>query len=689
MGAVDLSVAPGSPVPSPEPTAGSAAAGMIEAAVGDHPEARRNFGYQPALDGLRGVAVSLVLVFHAGFSWMTGGYVGVSVFFTLSGYLITSLALHEWQRSGRVDVVAFYSRRVRRLLPASLICIAGVVVAAHLGAFDGITNVRRDMWAAVAQMYNWVALAGGEDYATQMARVAGQRAPLDHYWSLAIEEQFYWIWPLALLVVLRARPARRIGVVAALATAFTISTIIIAAVAGDGATYLATPARLPEILSGALLAVVLFHRRPGASVRSGRGAPALALAGLAVIGWAAITWPARSGPAYDGWLPAFSLASVAVIAGLQVPSPVRAALSWGPLVALGRISYGVYLFHWPVFTLVDERLIDTSRVVLFGVRLAVTITIAVVSFRVLEMPIRRGRGIGYGRGAAAWRRTFDVAGASCIAVAIVVASVPDRDGSYTYVADETVAAVAIPPVAPDAVLPPVSRRAVRVMVVGDSTAYALGSGMIQYAFDHPGQMQVSSAAAVGCGLNMTGELPDSQFRDACLEVNRGLVGSVERLRPDVVVAMVTMSDIEDRRWSDAEGLLAITDPRFADRLFDAYALLTAAFVGAGAGDVVWVMPPIPRFYAVGEGAWAVDPERFAAYRRVLDRLAAWSDRAAVADVPAWIDERGERPDTDDGLHWTLDGAIDVTEEFLGPLIREVAEAREATESPTAPSPSSG
>lgn len=618
------------------------------------------------------MAVALVLVFHAGFSWMTGGYVGVSVFFTLSGYLITSLALHEWARAGRLDVVAFYSRRVRRLLPASIVCLAAVAVAAFAGAFDGITHVRRDMWAALAQVYNWVMLAFGEDYATQMSRVAGQRAPLDHYWSLAIEEQFYWVWPLALMVVLRCRPGRRIVAVAGLATVFTISTVVIAVVAGDSATYLATPARLPEILSGALLAVVLFHR-PSTEMtgRLRRGAPLLACAGLAVIVWAAVSWPARSGPAYDGWLPAFSLASVAVIVGLQVSSPLRRALSWAPLAALGRISYGVYLFHWPVFTIVDERLIDTSRVILFTVRLVVTLVIAIVSYRLVEVPIRRPRRPAAAATSDSRIRTFDLAAASCITLALVVPTVPDRDGSYTYVADETVAAVAIPPITPDAVLPPVERRAVRTMVVGDSTAVALGSGMIQWAYDHPGEMQVSSAAAMGCGLNMTGELPDTGFRDACIEVNAALVGTVRRLRPDAVVAMVTMGDIEDRRWTDAEGVLAITDERFADRLFDAYALLTAAFVDAGAGEVIWVVPPIPQYYAVGENAWSVDPARFAAYRAVLDRLAEWSDHVTVADVLAWIDGADDRPDTDDGLHWSLDGAVQVTDEFLAPVIRDV------------------
>ena len=134
-----------------------------------------------------------------------GGYLGVSVFFTLSGYLITSLALGEHERTGRLDVGAFYGRRLRRLLPASLACLAGIVVLAAVGLFDGVDDLRRDLWGALAQVYNWVALAERADATPSSSPPAtGRLSPVDHYWSLAIEEQFYWVWPVVLVVVLRA-----------------------------------------------------------------------------------------------------------------------------------------------------------------------------------------------------------------------------------------------------------------------------------------------------------------------------------------------------------------------------------------------------------------------------------------------------------------------------------------------------
>ena len=173
-----------------------------------------------------------------------------------------------------------------------------------------------------------------------VATVGDPASPLDHYWSLAIEEQFYWVWPLALLAVLRLRARGRLVVVGALAATGTAAAFVIHEVWGPDAAYWATPARLGEILVGALVAVLL-HRRPVDGGGLPRASRWLAPAGLAVVVWAAVTWPAASGPAYSGWLPVFALASAALIAGLQVDSPLRRLLSVRPLVLAGVISFGV------------------------------------------------------------------------------------------------------------------------------------------------------------------------------------------------------------------------------------------------------------------------------------------------------------------------------------------------------------
>ncbi|MCU1366177.1 MAG: putative acyltransferase, partial [Ilumatobacteraceae bacterium] len=138
----------------------------------------------------------MVLLFHGGVSWMHGGYFGVSVFFTLSGFLITSLLVREFSAKQRIAPVAFYARRAKRLLPASTLCLAIVSIMASRDVWRGALHVRRDAFGALFQLANWVQLAGGGSYTDLQSKSAGLLSPLDHYWSLAIEEQFYWLWPL-------------------------------------------------------------------------------------------------------------------------------------------------------------------------------------------------------------------------------------------------------------------------------------------------------------------------------------------------------------------------------------------------------------------------------------------------------------------------------------------------------------
>jgi peptidoglycan/LPS O-acetylase OafA/YrhL len=619
---------------------------------------RSSFAYQPALDGVRAVAVVLVLLYHAGFGWMSGGYLGVSVFFTLSGFLITSLALVEHDRAGRFDAGAFYGRRVRRLLPASIVCLAGVIVAAGFHQFDGITELRRDLWAALAQVYNWTLLAHGDSYASEMARAAGQRAPLDHYWSLAIEEQFYWVWPLALIVVLRAGGRGRLALVGGTWAAFAAVALVIAVAAGGAAAYLATPARLPEILLGAVLAVAVHA---GLRVRAGGCLSAAAIVAVLVC---AVTWPASGGPAESGWLPLFAVASAVLIAGLQRRSPVRVALSLAPLVWLGRISYGVYLFHWPVYTLVDERRLPVDRWLLFLVRVGITLAIAAASYYAIELPVRSRR--------VHWRPVAAVAAGTCIVVAGVVVIVPDRDGTYTYLAAATRRAAAIVPFRPGEPTAPGSRP-VRVLVVGDSTAVATGEGLIQWAAEHPEAMQVTSRAAIGCGVNPVA-VPDDRYSDVCGEVARGHVPAVRTLRPDVIVAMVTFRDMEDRQWSEVEGLLSPSDRRFRQHLLDGYEWFVTMMQAAGAGTVLFVVPPTPDVPAIGRIAPMLDGERIEAYRRVVRALPlSFTDGIAVADMASWYAAQHDPPARTDGVHFSLDGAVEVAEAFLVPEILEAAD----------------
>lgn len=274
-----------------------------------------------------------------------------------------------------------------------------------------------------------------------------------------------------------------------------------------------------------------------------------------------------------------------------------------------------------------------------------------------------------------------VAAAACSIVAAVVAFVPDRDGNYTFVAPATRAAAAIPALADGDTLAPLTgdvaaqgmpaglSRPARVMIVGDSTAYATGEGMVQWAAEHRDVMRVTPFAAVGCGLNGTGLIPDDEFREVCDGVRRGIVEHVGNLQPDAVVAMVTFRDMEDRMWNPAEGVLTPTDVEFRQHLLDGYEVLTSQLLAAGATRVLWVIPPKADLPAVGTLAPMLEDDRIEAYRRVLRALPlSFPGQVVTIDLAGWLAAQPEPPERYDGLHWTLDAGVRVTEEFLVPEI---------------------
>jgi peptidoglycan/LPS O-acetylase OafA/YrhL len=341
-------------------------------------DVRHRLGYQPALDGVRGLAVALVVVFHLDTGVFTGGYLGVSVFFTLSGFLITTLLVERFRDTGDLGLGGFYVRRIKRLVPASAATLLAIAAITAGGGFLATDRSSGDVTAAALNVFNWREVASGRAYADLFAG----ESPVAHFWSLAIEEQFYFVWPLALLVLLRSRrigPARLLTVVSALFLASTIA----AQFGSSNVAYFASWTRAAEILAGAWLAVWLTRVDRIPTWWRHVAGPAI---GLIVL--LSLITPAATGWAYSGGLPIFSLLSVALIAGLQTPGATRTALSFGPLVGLGRISYGVYLVHWPVFVYVDEARMGVDGWNLTITRLGLTAMISLAMYAILERPIR-------------------------------------------------------------------------------------------------------------------------------------------------------------------------------------------------------------------------------------------------------------------------------------------------------------
>jgi peptidoglycan/LPS O-acetylase OafA/YrhL len=363
---------------------------------------------------VRALAVALVLAFHLQAPWVPGGYLGVSVFFTLSGFLITSLLLREHAEHGRIDVGGFYVRRLRRLVPASVLCLGAVSLLAMSGVLVERASLRSELNATVLQYANWSSLLSGRSYGALFEAPS----PVAHFWSLAIEEQFYALWPIA-MVALGAWAARRPDrprVQRALVGTFlvlAVSAPLTAALWSADAAYFASWARFAEITAGAALAAVLTTRRMPASAR------ALAPLCLAAIVALAVVSPAGRGWAYRGGLPAFALLSVGLIAGLQVEGPVRTALSWRPAVWVGKVSYGIYVFHWPVFAVLDHQRTGLDGVRLAEVRVGVSVALAALSFHFVERPVRSGLLVRH------TGRYLLAAGAAASLVLLVASSLPE------------------------------------------------------------------------------------------------------------------------------------------------------------------------------------------------------------------------------------------------------------------------
>jgi peptidoglycan/LPS O-acetylase OafA/YrhL len=702
--------------------AGEVAARTLPVVEGETTSGERShsvIAYQPALDGVRAVAVAAVLLFHGEIAGFGGGYLGVSVFFTLSGFLITSLLAAEIEKKGSVGLGAFYARRARRLLPASVLLVVLVMLASIVTDwFDAVADLRVQIIGSLLQVANWVFLASDGSYQELLQQAAGAASPLEHYWSLAIEEQFYWLWPVAFVGIwkLGGSARGRLWILGGITAAFVVAAPVTAAVWGSDAAYWASPARAAEILLGAFLALAI----------AGRSVPSrlwvLAPIALAVLAVCIVTFPTSGGPAYAGWLPAIGVASSALLLGLQVESPVRTALSAAPLVWLGKVSYGVYLFHWPIFVVLNSERVGIDGVLLFMLRIAVTLGVAQLSFMFFEQPIRRASRLGI-------RPTMTyAAGATAAVIVATVVVVPGSDSDYWSTSDEIAEAAALDaddtplvaepetasstntpvaststttaPAVPEtdaradpalnsttstttststttttSTVPPVPElaRPVRMIVAGDSTAEAYGTGVVAWAAASPEVAQAELNVERGCGFLRGGDyrLDGDWFevRNACTRwLENGLTDRVAEATPDVVMMVTTSFDVLDHRWDDGDGF-ATDSVEMRERLRTDFGVITDAVLAAGAGSVVWVEAPIPNPLWFSRGTAQEQPARHDILHEVMAELAAERPGDVyVVDLIEYFDDARITTDVDtrpDGVHVTPEAAQSIAENFLG------------------------
>ena len=380
--------------------------------------------YLPGLDGLRAVAVIAVILYHANKNWLSGGFLGVEVFFVISGYLITMLLINESQENGKINFRAFWMRRARRLLPALWTLLIGVTTYCALFERDTLGNLRGDVVAAFVYGFNWFQIWVGTSYFSAFGFV-----PLRHLWSLAVEEQFYLVWPVLIAVVLKVF-GRRPLLLGTLFFAASIAVSIYVAKTfepGANGSVLETPDHYIALFGHAVSKVDFLFL--GTLGRSGGLLIGSALAFwwkpsmfnndhptserfiVSVVGWVgvlglgAMLWTfhdvveggadgGTSGyaPLFQGGFLLVGLASIAIIAAAVHPHTLLATRVLGNpvLVYLGQRSYGLYLFHWPIFQFYRQFAGKGLNVIEFVSLFALALIATEVSYRFIEMPVRSG-----------------------------------------------------------------------------------------------------------------------------------------------------------------------------------------------------------------------------------------------------------------------------------------------------------
>ena len=651
---------------------------------------KAGLAYNPALDGVRGLAIVAVLLFHGGFASARGGYLGVSTFFTLSGFLIASLLLDEHRREGRIDLTAFWGRRMRRLLPAATVTLGALVASIPLTTEPWERNLPGDITASALQVANWRFLFDDRDYGQMFAAPS----PAVHFWSLAIEEQFYWVFPLVVVGVLALFRGSTRALVGALAGLLGVSAALTWAHRDEtSVVYYSTPIRMGEILVGALLAVALVAPLRGWVAR------AVAVAGVAALAYTAWAWwniEQDSSFVGRGGLLLYAVASGAVVAAACVPGPVRRLLALEPLRRLGLISYGVYLYHWPLFLLIDPRRSDRALArlgadgvhlrssSLFAVRMVVVLAVAVASYRWLEMPIRRGWRPRVPRIPVPALAAGGVAMVLLTAFAVPKVSPPPPDPFVALISADQGPDPALVP--PDGIVG---------VVVGDSTVLRTAWGLTDWGQDNGNVVVlIGGSAEAGCSIGDEGDVEYRGKRaglrgDQCDVWKERLLRSIEVDRErygrvDFAVVQTGLWDVANRRIPGHRDWMHIGDDVYDDYLRSEMDDVVRVLRDQGI-ITVWLTSPVPDWRLVQprlpERPPEFAPARTERYNAMIRELAARENGVVAVDLAAYASSLPpEDLDRlrDDGIHWTLDGSREVADWLGLQVIVNVAAERRLT-----------
>jgi peptidoglycan/LPS O-acetylase OafA/YrhL len=648
--------------------------------------------YMPGLDGMRGVAMAVMLLYHHGVAFVSGAMFTVSTFFTLSGFLIATVVLGEHARTGRVSIPKFFEGRARRLLPAALAAVVLVVGLQYVFEVGSGPRFRGDLLAGVGYFTNWRLAASGSGYGALFQ----SEAPTQHFWSLAIEEQFYLAFPLLLLGALWLG-RKRLGVAGGLlavaaGSAFAAAWISASAYGNTGITYYATYTRAGEILSGVALALIVATAPVKRLLDSRSGVIATAvLGGAGVVGWLWL-WHtiALNDPAsFHGGVELNTLFTGLVILACisRRAGPAAQALSFAPVREFGKLSYGVYLYHWPLFLFLTAELTGLSSRPLFVVRVAATLAVAIVSYHYLESPIRFRMKMPRIR----------LAAGMALAVAVVVAlvlTVPVHESDQVDLAAAQAATSDSALVVDQATPQPGAASTANILLVGDSVVWSTLTGYEQWNASHKAQVHVDAYFSVACTLGEAAPVRSlgvlEQPYETCTHFRQDLPAALAQADYDAIVVMMGHKDASERQLDGEWRHLG--DPVFDNWMRPQVDSLADILATEGV-PVLWMKVPQLRIARANDPTshWDMyadnDPARVDRLNEIVSGELEGRPNFTFVDLPAWLRTQPggeEEPGTRiDGVHFSITGAGAFTG-WLVPQILDMVGRRSAE--PTAPTP---
>jgi peptidoglycan/LPS O-acetylase OafA/YrhL len=605
--------------------------------------------YMPALDGLRAVSILGVLFNHGGFGWSAGGFISVNVFFVLSGFLITMLLMTEWARLGTIRLLAFWARRARRLLPALFVLLGAIgLYALYFAPAGSQSSLFGDGLSTLFYFNNWHQVLTGQSYFVQVSAAS----PLLHTWSLAIEEQFYLVWPLVVLGVLKLWRSPKIllglTVLGVLASA-TAMALLFNPGADPSRLYYGTDTRAQDILVGAMAGILLMGKRPATRPGSRAGYSWLVIGAALVFAW---EWSrindSPSFPYRGGFLVADVMVGLVILgvtkAPLGIPSRV---LSFKPLTFIGRISYGLYLWHWPVFLVLDHQRTGLDGYGLFGLRVAVTFAIALVSWHLVEMPIRQMASGGWRSWAWVPVGVVAVVGILTVTTTVVGSAAGTNilvdPGPATSSTASQLKAYWFGNFAG-------AQDKTKVLFVGDSLSLTMGFWLTpyeqQFGLDIRGRPEPGCGLATAVPYSLHGR---STFPPArCANWPSIWQKDIDQMHPDVVAVVVGFFETVDRKYQGRWEHLG--DPAFDSYERSQMERAISVFSSRGAKVALMTAP----YFDTGEQPdgqpWDEDsPTRVDLLNRMIESVAA-QHPGVVTVVPLhqYLDPNGHYTATIDG-----------------------------------------